>query len=78
MSELAGGLRFNTKFAALVIVLFPALMGLAGWQMWRSQEKAVMLAVVRARATRRFMAFPVMNDMSVAQRGEFILNFSAV
>lgn len=50
VSELAGGFRFNTRFAALVIILFPLLMGLAGWQMWRSKEKAVTLAVAEARS----------------------------
>ncbi|MBP8925965.1 MAG: SURF1 family protein [Pseudomonadales bacterium] len=50
VTELAGGLRFNTKFAALVVVLFPILMGLAGWQLWRSEEKAVTLAAVEARS----------------------------
>lgn len=50
VSELVGGLRFNTRFAALVVVLFPVLMGLAGWQLWRSEEKAVTLAAVEARS----------------------------
>lgn len=62
VSELAGGLRFNTKFAALVIVLFPALMGLAGWQMWRSQEKAVMLAVVEARSQQAPIRVSLLQD----------------
>ena len=42
-------LRCNIRFAALVVVLLPVLVGLGGWQLWRSTEKAEVLALVEAR-----------------------------
>lgn len=42
-------LRCNIQFAALVVVLLPVLVGLGGWQLWRSTEKAEVLALVEAR-----------------------------
>lgn len=45
ITEIARGLRCNTKFAALVIVLFPLTMALGGWQLWRAQQKTEALDV---------------------------------
>ncbi len=71
VSELAGGLRFNTKFAALVVVLFPVLMGLGGWQMWRSEEKAVTLAVVEARSQQAPRRISSLQDSTPAELDHF-------
>lgn len=42
------GLRCNLKFAALVLVLLPVLLGLGFWQLQRADEKAGELARVAA------------------------------
>lgn len=73
-------LRCNIQFAALVLVLLPVLVGLGFWQLWRSAEKAEVLAVLEARrhaepvgiATTRFTDPAAIDRLQVELHGEFI------
>jgi len=42
-------LHCNVKFAALLVVLLPVLIGLGFWQLWRSEQKAEVLQALAER-----------------------------
>jgi cytochrome oxidase assembly protein ShyY1 len=45
-------LRYNVKFAALVVVLLPVLVALGFWQLWRAEQKVEVLDLLAERTTR--------------------------
>jgi cytochrome oxidase assembly protein ShyY1 len=73
-------LRYNIKFAALVLVLLPVLIGLGFWQLWRSAEKAEVLALLEARrdadpvgiAAARFEDPAAIDRLQVELRGQYV------
>jgi|OpeIllAssembly_1097287.scaffolds.fasta_scaffold38643_2 surfeit locus 1 family protein len=73
-------LRCNIQFAALVLVLLPVLVGLGFWQLWRSGEKAEVLALLEARrgadpvgiAAARFEDPAAIDRLQVELRGQYV------